>query len=253
MVARLSPLEEGMTQALAWCGAPPLPSELWTRWTTDPVLLSGLAVAAAALVLVGGAAPPARRAAAWAGLGVAAAAFVSPLCALAVALFSARAAQHMLLVLVAAPLLALALPRPARPARGTASLAAGFAMLFWLWHLPGPYDAALRDGALYWASHLSLLGVAVALWRGLLSDPSPAALALGAAASAQMGLLGAVLVFAPGALYASHLGTTTAFGLSPLADQQLGGLLMWVPGGLVFLVAGIAGAVRVVRPAADAG
>jgi putative membrane protein len=242
-----------MSEALAWCGAPPLPSELWGRWTTDPLLLAGLAVAVAVLARATRGATPARRGAAWAGLGVAAAAFVSPLCALAVALFSARAAQHMILVLVAAPLLALALPRPVRAPRGAAALTAAFAMLFWLWHLPGPYDAALRDGALYWASHLSLLGVAVALWRALLADPSPTALVLGAAASAQMGLLGAVLVFAPGALYASHLATTTVFGLSPLADQQLGGLLMWVPGGLVFLGVGIAGAVRIVRPAGDAG
>lgn len=242
-----------MNEALAWCGAPPLPFELWARWTTDPALLAGLASAAALLARAMRGAPAGRRGAGWAGFAVVAAAFVSPLCALAVALFSARAAQHMILVLVAAPLLALALPRPARPGTGAAALTAAFAVLFWLWHLPGPYDAALRDGALYWASHLSLLAAAVALWRALLSDPSPAALALGAAASAQMGLLGAVLVFAPGALYVSHLGTTTVFGLSPLADQQFGGLLMWVPGSLAFLVAGVAGAVRVVRPAGDAG
>jgi putative membrane protein len=218
-----------MTDALAWCGAPPLPFELWTRWTTDPVLLLGLAGAAALL------------------------ARAMRLCALAVALFSARAAQHMVLVLVAAPLLAVALPRQPGPGGGAAALTATFAVLFWFWHLPGPYDAALRDGGLYWASHLSLLAVAVALWRALLSDPSPAALALGAAASAQMGLLGAVLVFAPSALYASHLGTTTVFGLSPLDDQQFGGLLMWVPGGLAFLIAGVLGTFRILRPAGHAG
>jgi putative membrane protein len=241
-----------MRDALAWCGAPPLPWEVWGRWTLDPLLLAGLALAGLALARATRRSPASRRSLGWAGLGVTAAAFVSPLCALAVALFSARAAQHMILVLVAAPLLALALPAPAR-ARGGALLAAAFTALFWLWHLPGPYDAALRDGALYWLSHLSLLGVAIALWRVLLADASAASLALGAAASAQMGLLGAVLVFAPGALYASHLGTTTVFGLSPLADQQLGGLLMWVPGSLAFLAAGIAGAVRMVRPAGGAG
>ena len=58
-------------------------------------------------------------------------------------------------------------------------------------------------------------------------------------------------------LVVEHLGkrygTTTVFGLSPLADQQLGGLLMWVPGGLAFLVAGIVGAARMVRLAGSAG
>ena len=233
-----------MNEVLAWCGAPPLPWELWGRWTLDPTLFAGLALAALAMRGV----PVGRRRAGWAGLGVTAAVFVTPLCALAVALFSARAAQHMLLMLVAAPLIAMALPPPAR--RGAALLTAAFTGLFWLWHMPGPYDAALRDGALYWLSHLSLLGVAIALWRVLLADASPASLALGAVASAQMGLLGAVIVFAPGALYASHLGTTVVFGLSALADQQLGGLLMWVPGGLVFLLVGVAGALRLVRPAA---
>lgn len=239
-----------MNEVLAWCGAPPLPWELWGRWTTDPVLFAGLAIAVAVLARVTRGASAGRRRAGWVGLGVVAAAFVSPLCALAVALFSARAAQHMILVLVAAPLLAMALPRPARPGRGAAVLTATFAALFWLWHLPGPYDAALRNGGLYWASHLSLLVVAIALWRTLLADVSPGSLALGAVASAQMGLLGAVLVFAPGVLYASHLSTTAVFGLSALADQQLGGLLMWVPGGLVFLLVGIAGALRLARPAA---
>ncbi|NGM20091.1 cytochrome c oxidase assembly protein [Roseomonas stagni] len=237
-----------MNDVLAWCGAPPLPWELWGRWTLDPALFAGLALAALTLTRATRGVPVGRRRAGWAGLGVTGAVFITPLCALAVALFSARAAQHMVLVLVAAPLIAMALPPPAR--RGAALLTAAFTALFWLWHLPGPYDAALRDGALYWLSHLSLLGIAIALWRALLADASPGSLALGAVASAQMGLLGAVIVFAPGALYASHLGTTAVFGLSALADQQLGGLLMWVPGGLVFLLVGVAGALRLVRPAA---
>ncbi|WP_135466327.1 cytochrome c oxidase assembly protein [Crenalkalicoccus roseus] len=235
--------------SLAYCGPPPLPAELWSRWTFDPLLLLGIALAGAAGLWAGRRLPASRRAAFGAGWLVVALAFASPLCALAVALFGARAGQHMLLALVAAPLLALGLPRGGWQVPGSLA-AAGFTALFWLWHLPGPYDAALRDGLIYWLSHLSLLGAALALWRALLREGAgPGAWALGAMASAQMGLLGAVLVFAPVPLYASHLATTLPFGLTPLQDQQLGGLLMWVPGSLAFLLAGLGGLLRLLAPA----
>lgn len=238
--------------AQAYCGAPALPADLWLRWTVDPALLLGLALGAAVLAWTGRGQPLGRRMALWGGWSVTVLAFASPLCALAVALFAARAGQHMLLALVAAPLLALGWPGRWGRRHGLVSLTV-FAALFWLWHLPGPYDAALRHGWLYWTSHLSLLASAVLLWRAVLPGDSPAALALGAAASAQMGLLGAVLVFAPAALYRSHLLTAPLWGLTPWQDQQLGGLLMWVPGGIGFLSIGIIGVLRLLqRPVAAA-
>lgn len=231
---------------LAYCGAPAIPSELWLRWTLDPVLVAGLLLSLVGLGRLGRRQSAGNRRALYGGWAIAALAFVSPLCALAVALFAARATQHMLLVLGAAPLLAWGLPGTWDRRHGLAALLS-FTALFWLWHLPGPYDAALRHGGLYWASHLSLLGAAVLLWRALLPGATLSAFALGTAASAQMGLLGAVLVFAPAPLYASHLLSAPIWGLTPLHDQQLGGLLMWVPGSLGFLVAGVVGVMRLLQ------
>ena len=175
-----------------------------------------------------------------AGWGIAALALLSPLCALSVALFSARVAQHMILILVAAPLLALALPRPGeRLARvrlwGASAL---FLAALWFWHMPAPYDATFDSTAIYWSMHLTLSGSAVLLWRELLAPPydlTVPALAAGILTSIQMGFLGAVISLADRPLYFWHLTTTQAWGLTPLQDQQLGGVLMWVPGIALFL------------------
>ncbi|HEV7368103.1 cytochrome c oxidase assembly protein [Arenibaculum sp.] len=247
-----------MTAYIPYCGSPPVPGELMGAWNLDPWLLAGLG---AAMLGYGLGAARARdvgalRAGAFAvGWLLVAACLVSPLCNLTVALFSARVAQHMLLTLVAAPLVVLG-----RPERAFAALLGGvrigrlpglawvgpaaFAVLLWFWHLPVPYDATLRSDGAYWAMHLSLFGAALLLWRVLLPDgAAPALVAVGAGflTSLQMGLLGAFLTLAGGAWYESHEATSWPWGLSPLADQQLGGLIMWVPGCAVFLVAGLAG------------
>ena len=86
--------------------------------------------------------------------------------------------------------------------------------------------------------HLTLFGSAVALWRALLRSPrhsSGDALLAGVLTSMQMGFLGAVLTTASRPLYFRHLTTTQIWGLTPLQDQQLGGILMWVPGIVLFL------------------
>jgi putative membrane protein len=88
--------------------------------------------------------------------------------------------------------------------------------------------------------HVTLFGSAVWLWSGLLA-PRPPAGAIGAAALSmiQMSLIGALITLAPQPLYSPHLLTTAAWGLTPLGDQQLGGALMWAPGGLAFLAAAL--------------
>ncbi|MDP9082189.1 MAG: cytochrome c oxidase assembly protein [Pseudomonadota bacterium] len=175
-----------------------------------------------------------RRHYAMTGWLVASIALVSPLCALSVALFSARVAQHMILVLIAAPLIALALPL--RLCRSTFSLGASgilFFLALWIWHMPVPYAATFTSVTAYWAMHLTLFGSAVWLWRELLHHaPQKAfgALAVGTFSFVQMGLLGAVLTFATRPLFAWHFNTTFIWGLTPLQDQQLGGVFMWVPG-----------------------
>ena len=221
---------------MAYCGTPPEPGG--AGWNWDPwlgaALVAGLALAWR---------HSADRRALMAGWLILSLALVSPLCSLSVALFSARVGQHLVILLAAAPLLALGLPAPRRPATtgAIAAAAAGFAVMLWLWHLPGPYTATFRSDLAYWAMHLSLLGAAVWLWRALLlaaASRPEAVLPAGLVTAAQMGGLGAFLTFAPRPLFPPHGLTTLAWGFTPLEDQQLGGLLMWVPGGLAF--AGVA-------------
>jgi putative membrane protein len=210
-----------------YCGPAPVPEALWSRWNLDPPLVLVLVILALAV----------RTRAALAGVVVLALIFISPLCALSAALFSARVVHHVLLVAVAAPLLAAGLLRV--PRSPVLPLVAATAVL-WLWHLPGAYDLAMANVAVYWLMQGTLLGTATLFWAAVLQpgqDPGSAILAtLGA--YVQMALLGALLTFAPDALYAIHQTAPLAFGLSPLADQQLGGLIMWVPAGLPFLVIG---------------
>jgi putative membrane protein len=260
-----------VADAIPYCGPPPQPGELATSWNLDPPLIAALAllalVYAAGAWRAGDALALRARGAFATGLSVLVIAFVSPLCSLGVALFAARVGQHLLLALVAAPLLVLGRPMTAlralasagsgrlspggagdfdpEPSRSPAALGAGtaFAIALWLWHAPAPYDATLRSDGLYWLMHLSLLGAACWLWAALLRRDAGgrfAAGALGLGTSLQMGLLGALLVFAPRPLYASHLATAPEWGLSPLADQALGGLLCWVPGCAAFAAAGLA-------------
>jgi putative membrane protein len=231
-----------MVAPLPYCGTPPSPGALLFRCNLDPVLITALIVAALAQLryLAGGQ----QRSVALAGWGLASAALISPLCALSVSLFSARVGQHMVLILCAAPLLALATPpvsvKWARPVLWVATFS--FFVALWFWHMPGPYDATFESTPVYWAMHLTLFGSAVALWRALLRSPRQLGgdvLAAGVLTSIQMGFLGAILTTASRALYFPHLATTQLWGLSPLQDQELGGTVMWVPGILLFLWAAI--------------
>jgi putative membrane protein len=219
-----------------YCGTPPLPGDLPGRWNGDPALILSLAVIAALHL---SSTDRSARVRALAGWTIAALALLSPLCALSVSLFAARVAQHMILVLLAAPLIGGALPRGAWRGSIWWSVAA-FSTALWLWHMPVPYDATFHSTPAYWAMHLTLFGTAIWLWRDLLghrAEQTLQALAAGTAASVQMGLLGAILALAGRPLFLWHLPYTQAWGLTPLADQQLGGVIMWVPGCLLFLLA----------------
>ncbi len=231
-----------MVAQVPYCGAPPLPDALLTRFNLDPVLMALLLVVASLHILLS--ADRRARQYALCGWGLAAFAWISPLCALSVALFSARVAQHMILILAAAPLLALALPAApphfARPRLWSACSA--FFIALWFWHMPRPYDATFASTPVYWAMHATLFGSAIWLWREILQssrDHALEAVAAGAFTSMHMGLLGAVLTMAVRPLFFWHLTTTQAWSLSPLEDQQLGGVFMWVPGIGLFLWAAL--------------
>ncbi len=118
-----------------------------------------------------------------------------------------------------------------------------FALLLWFWHSPVAYAATFSSAAVYWSMHLTLFVAAVLLWHGLL-DRSPARVlpvaGAGLISTVQMGFLGALITFAPRALYAPHALTTGAWGLSSLQDQQAGGAIMWIPGCAAFLAVSMA-------------
>jgi putative membrane protein len=224
---------------LPYCGSAPLPGELLARFNIDPFLIAALA-AAAALQLwnvprLGGR----QVLCGCMGWSVAAAALLSPLCALSVALFSARIAQHMILVLIAAPLIAAGMS--SRPVRGVWPLwlsTVAFFVSLWFWHMPLPYDATFHSVAAYWCMHVTLFGSAIWFWHALTHHARAHvvdAFAAGILTSIQMGLLGAFLSLANHALFRWHQLTTWAWHLTPLEDQQLGGVLMWVPGIIIFL------------------
>ena len=236
-----------MAAQLPYCGTPPSPETLLFRFNLDPVLISVLVCGALLHLLYlrrhGGARTAAVSTAA-AGWAVTALALVSPLCALSVSLFCARVAQHMVLILGAAPLLALATPQLSeRWARHSIWLACfSFLVALWFWHMPGPYDATFDSTLIYWVMHLTLFGSAVLLWRALLRSSrrvSGDVLLAGVLTSMQMGFLGAILTMASRPLYFRHLSTAPLWGLTPLQDQQLGGTVMWVPGILLFLWAAL--------------
>lgn len=221
--------------ALTWlpyCGPAPAPGD-W-RWNLDPLLLIAL-TAMAALALWRG-----RGQARWLGfaaLAVFVVIFVSPLCAISSALFSARTVHHVLLVAVAAPLLAWALPAGRA---GSLTLATAVqALVFWAWHAPAAYEAALSSDAVYWVMQLSLLGSAVWFWIGVRRASAPSAVGHLLVAMVAMGLLGALLTLADDALYTPHLLTTMAWGLTPLEDQQAAGLIMWAPAAAIYLAAAL--------------
>lgn len=213
----------------SFCGAPPHPSDWFERWNLDPALLVALAVAAALALR------STHPRFALASVGVLAVAFVSPLCALSVALFSARAVHHVLLVAVAAPFAALAIPARESRHLGIAFIVATASL--WIWHLPALYDRALNDTSVYWLMQLSLFGTAVWFWRALFAAPPVTASMASIFAMAQMGMLGAILTFAREPFYTSHAATTLTWGLEQVADQQLAGLIMWVPGVIPYAVA----------------
>jgi putative membrane protein len=152
-------------------------------------------------------------------------------------------AQHLLLIVVVAPLAVIAWPLPRVPeiARGPGFAAVAVAVAtvaLVVWHLPGPFDAAQAHAPLHVLEHGSLLVTAAATWWVILSGNSTSigvrfATCIGSAAP--MMLLGALMTLAPNPWYTSY---ATAHGsLSPLADQQTAGALMWGPAGIAYVIA----------------
>ena len=260
--------------------APLAPHDLWRAWSTDPGVALPLALAAGlytrgarALWRQAGGGHGVRH---WQALGFAigwialAVALVSPLHALGETLFSAHMAQHELLMAVAAPLLVLGRPAlaflwglpvgwrraagrwaavpPVRAAWSFVTLPSIawllHAVAIWAWHAPGLYDEALTSDPVHALQHASFLGSALLFWWALIHGRN-SRLRYGASiiyvftTAVHTTALGAVLALAPRPLYPAY-SATAAWGLTPLEDQQLAGLIMWVPAGIAYLVAALA-------------
>ena len=204
-------------------------------------------------------------------------ALISPLDALGETLLSAHMLQHGLLIAVAPPLLLLGWPgaafawsltarsrrRLARSPLAQTSLrrlswmlnplvaAAIHGLIVWIWHVPVIFDAALASRGLHMLEHFSFLATALLFWQSLiLASRSISTAAVGVvAAFATMfhgGFLGALITFAPQVVFNWYVGRTSSWGLDPLADQQLAGLIMWVPLGIVYFAASLTLAARLI-------
>ncbi|MCR5880659.1 cytochrome c oxidase assembly protein [Phenylobacterium sp. J367] len=209
-----------------YCGPGATPGDLLLRWNADPVLLTAFALAAVLLWRAR------ATASAWSALAVAALLFLSPLCALSSALFSARTVHHVVLMAALAPLIAWSLPRSGG---GLAAATGVSTAVFWAWHAPGAYAWALSHDMAYWLMQISLAAAAVWFWMAVRTAATLPAVGALLLATVQMGLLGALLTLADRAFYAPHLATTLAWGLTPLQDQQIAGLVMWAPAAAVYL------------------
>lgn len=254
--------------------APTFPGVL-LAWRFDPVAIGLLALAAGAYLWAAGRVNtahqtnphPRRRTVAWcAGLGVIGVALLSPIEAYEGALFSVHMVQHLLLQLVAAPLLlaggpitlALRAASPSVRRRLVAVLQSRvvhaisfplvawvlFAAVNWGWHFSSLYDDALENVALHYLQHATLLGAALLFWWPAIGvDPSPwriphpLRLFYLFLAMPQNSFLGVSIMEAPAVLYPHYVTNARTWGMSPLADQELGGVLMWVAGDVAFLVA----------------
>jgi cytochrome c oxidase assembly factor CtaG len=274
-----------LSPVLAHTGQPLAPHDLWGAWNLDPVLLLGFPLAAWAY-REGWATGSRRevdtvRARCFAGallaLGIA---LVSPLDAVAGSLASAHMIQHVLLLLVAAPLLALSAPlgtllrgsplvarRAAgrwrrrlrltranlRPLRHPATVWLLHVGTLWFWHAAVPYDAALRSPALHIVEHATFLGTAWLFWRMVIGPRNPDRVPNGLGVllvftmAMQSVFLSVLLTFARAPWYGGYAATTAPWGLAPLADQQLAGVIMWVPAGGIYVAAGLALMVAWVR------
>ncbi len=231
------------------------PAAPWGGWDLHPSVVLGLVLLGGLYVHWGGLKAPRRRVTAFtAALLVLGLALNGPLHRLSDSyLFSAHMVQHLVLTLVFPPLLLYGTPpsvvRPLlRPrqvlafARGaTRPLTAGalFSVPITLWHVPAFYEAALEHHPLHILQHLVFLATAVIMWWPLLSPVPelprasyPTQLLYLFALGLPMSLAGALITLADRVLYPFYQTAPRVWGLTPLAEQQLGGLLMWVVGTL---------------------
>lgn len=246
-------------------------------WTWDPVV-SGLLLVSGLLYAIGlfrmrrtalrSRWRPIAFAAGWLTLVLA---LLSPVHKLSALLFSVHMTQHELLMLVAPPLLVMsrpmvlmlwALPRGARltigawtrtsvVSRSWHALTGPFTVwmlhgaVLWIWHIPTLYEAALASETVHVVQHTSFFLAAAFFWWALIYGRCGRmgygiSVAYVFTTAMHTGLLGALITLASQIWYPAYEGRTAPWGLTALEDQQVAGLVMWVPGGIVFTLVALA-------------
>jgi putative membrane protein len=209
---------------------------------------------------------------------------VSPLDPLGEELFSAHMVQHELLMLVAAPLMVLGRPlavfvwalpaawrRSTRNVTGLPAVAYSWrfvthplaawiihALVLWVWHAPPFFQASVVNTGVHILQHFSFLFAALLFWWSLLQARQKhggdgAAILYLLTTAFHTSALGALLTFSSQVWYPVYAPTALAWGFTPLEDQQLGGLIMWVPGGLSYLFAALWLLARLLRASGTDG
>lgn len=263
-----------------------MPHEMWSAWTFDPMLVLGLAVVSG-LYWRGAKRrnrPQPRRTVCFAaGLAVVAIAVLSPVDAVSDVLVSVHMVQHLLLIMVAAPLMVLGdlgtvmagVPRGVRKPWGrwrhrTGLTPARYGILrhpvtillvstgaIWFWHASAAYEAAVADPAIHSLEHFTFLAAAILFWNGLLSPrpasrvPQGARIFLIFAVAMQGVILAALLTFGDTPWYPSYLEPARAWNIDPVDDQRLAGLIMWIPGGVLYTALALRSVAGLLRQQAD--
>jgi putative membrane protein len=263
-----------LTTAPAWCASESARDAL-TEWTWPPLvvlalLLTGVLYAlgiskmsrrGAALAI--GCKSVLCFAAGWISLVIA---LDSPIHELGEQLFWVHMTQHELLMLICAPLLVLgrplvpllfALPESWRAAAASVSRTKPFrtawsslssamsawflsALGLWIWHAPSLFDQTLHSDFMHAAQHTTFLVTALLFWWPLVNHTRALGYGSGIAyvftTALHTSILGALLTFAPRPWYSSYSATAPVWHLTALQDQQLGGLIMWIPAGTLLLI-----------------
>lgn len=262
------------------------PGDVWRAWSLAPpivIVLLGMlglyalgyrSLTARGAQLHG---PSLSFAAGWLFLVVA---LVSPLCRLSAGLASAHMVQHVILVGIAPPLLLLGSmteviaaaggkrwqgliarvtdisTMASRSMGGLAAIIAAYGIAIWLWHSPRVYDAILASPAIHLFGYAALVVVSLMFWSAILTLGKGGTAGAGAAAIALLvttihtGLLGALLTLSPFTWFASATAGPL-WGLQPIEDQQLAGLIMWAPMAGIYLAACLALLYRALAQGSD--
>lgn len=273
-----------VTPALAHGGEPHRPGY---PWTFDPWIVVPLGVFAA-LYCVGAARLAGRTASprsllphaalCCAGVAALAGALLSPLHWLGEHLFTFHMIEHEIIMAVAAPLIVLARPvgvllwglQPAaRRVAGAAMRAPAVRRIWrwcaagvnatilhgvaiWAWHVPALFDAAVTNTTMHRLQHLSFFATALLFWWAIIwcCDHGSAAWHL-FVTMIHTGILGSLMALAPRVLYVAQTQTASDWDLTPIEDQQLAGMIMWIPAGAIYAAAALAMLAMWIRASSD--